>query len=101
MLYSHIFKYKYVMFIQSGLYIDFFLKKLSEVFLKNFMVLTPQFLGEKYLIEVLTKKIIEKFLFSLNKFIGFTSLSFFNFFFIFFIFLFNFISLINFIYIFI
>lgn len=88
------------MFVQSGLYLDFFIKKCGEVFLKNFMVLTPQFFGEKYFIEVLTKKIIESFLTNFNKLIGLTSLGFFNFMYIFFILLFNTISLLNLIFIF-
>ena len=101
MLYSNIFTYRYIMFIQSGLYVDFFIKKLGEVFLKNFMVLTPLFFGEKYLIEVLTKKIIENFVTKFNKFLGFSSLTFFNFFYIFFILLFSLITFFNFIYLFI
>ena len=101
MLYSYIFSYRYILFIQSGLYFDFFLKKIGEVFLKNVMVLTPQFFGEKYFIEVLTKKIIENFIFTSNKFIGLSSLSYFNFFFMFFILLFNLITLTNFIFLFI
>lgn len=80
MLYSHMFKPKYIMFLQSGLYFDFFIKKVGETFIKNFMVLTPLFFGEKYLIEVLTKKIVENFLIRFNKFVGLSSLSFFNFF---------------------
>jgi len=77
MLYSHMFKPKYIMFLQSGLYFDFFIKKVGETFIKNFMVLTPLFFGEKYLIEVLTKKIVENFLIRFNKFVGLSSLSFF------------------------
>jgi hypothetical protein len=88
-------------FIQSGLYLDFFIKKCGEVFLKNFMVLTPQFFGEKYFIEVLTRRTIERFLTNFNKLVGLTSLGFFNFFYIFFILLFNLISLFNLIFIFI
>lgn len=100
MLYSYILKYRYVMFVQSGLYVDFFIKKVGEVFIKNFMVLTPLFFGEKYLIEVLTKKIVENFLFRFNKFIGLSSLTFFNFFYIFLILVFNMVTFINFFYIF-
>ena len=100
MLYSYILSYRYVMFVQSGLYFDFFFKKLGEVFLKNVMVLTPQFFGEKYFIEVLTKKIIENTIFIFNKFVGFTTLSYFNFFFLFFVVLFNSISLLSFLFLF-
>lgn len=88
------------MFIQSGLYFDFLIKKIGEIFVKNFMVLTPLFFGEKYLIEVLTKKIIENFLTRFNKLVGLSSLTFFNFFYIFFVLLFNIITFTNFVYIF-
>lgn len=82
MLYSFIFKYDFVIFVQSGLYIDFFIKKLGEVFVRNFLVYTANYFGEKYFIEVLTKKIIDNFVFKHNKLLGFTTLQFSNFFYI-------------------
>ena len=70
------------MFLQSGLYIDFFIKKLGEVFVKNFLVYTSNYFGEKYFIEVLTKKLIDNLVFKKNKLFGWTNLHFFNFFYI-------------------
>ena len=70
MLYSYLFKYRFIIFIQSGLYIDFFIKKLGEVFVKNFLVYTSNYFGEKYFIEVLTRKIIDNFVFKKNKLFG-------------------------------
>lgn len=45
--------------IQSGFYLDFFLKKNLEVFIRNLLIYTAQFFGEKYIIEVLIKKPLE------------------------------------------
>ena len=55
------------MLIQSGFYLDFFLKKISEVFLKNVFIYSSLFFGEKYFIEVMTKKIIDNLIFLNNK----------------------------------
>ena len=82
MLYMYLFNYNFIIFIQSGLYLDFFLKKLGEVFVKNFLVYTANFFGEKYFIEVLTKKLIDNFIYKQNKLFGFTTLEFSNFFYI-------------------
>lgn len=99
MLYSYIFKYRFIIFIQSGLYFDFFIKKLGEVFIRNLMVYTPNYFGEKYFIEVLTKKIIDNFVFKKNKFFGWTSLGFFNFFYMIVILVLYVIILVNILYI--
>jgi hypothetical protein len=66
--------------VQSGFYLDFFFKKISEIFIRNVFVYSSLFFGEKYLIEVLTKKIFENFIFNTNKFISFKNLKL-NFFF--------------------
>ena len=70
MLYSYLFKYRFIIFIQSGLYMDFFIKKLGEVFVKNFLVYTSNYFGEKYFIEVLTRKLIDNLVFKQNKLFG-------------------------------
>ncbi len=67
MLKNNIFKFKFFRFIQSGLYIDFILKNFIEIFLKNFLVYSSIFFGEKFLIEFLTKKIIDNIIFNFNK----------------------------------
>ena len=82
MLYSFLFKYRFIIFIQSGLYIDFFIKKVGEVFIRNFLVYTSNYFGEKYFIEVLTRKLIDSFIFKQNKLFGWSSLQFFNFFYL-------------------
>ncbi len=68
MLKFKIVTFSFFRFIQSGLYLDFFLKKLVELFVKNFFIYAAQFLGEKYMIEVLTKKVIDSSIFNSNKF---------------------------------
>lgn len=68
MLNFFIFKFSYFRFIQNGLYVDYFLKKIIEIFIRNIFIYTMQFFAEKYIIEYFTKKIIDSYLFNLNKF---------------------------------
>lgn len=75
-------KFKWSGKAQSGFYVDFFIKKLSEVFIRNVFVYAALFFGEKYIIEQLTKKIIHNFIFNSNKILGWTSLNFMWFFYI-------------------
>ena len=62
MLRNFFFSYNFFRFCQSGCYLDFFLKKLSEVFVRNIFVYGAQFFGEKYMIEIITKKIFHNFI---------------------------------------
>jgi len=55
---------------QSGFYIDFALKKFAEIFIRNIFIFAALFFGEKYMIEHLTKKIVDNFIFNSNKFVG-------------------------------
>ena len=94
MLKFKIVEFNFFRFIQSGLYFDFFLKKIIEIFVKNVFIYSALFLGEKYMIEFLTKKIIDSGVFNLNKLINLSEL-FFSYYFIqllsiFFLFFFNF-----------
>lgn len=73
--------YNFHRFMQSGGYLDFFLKKVSEVFIKNVFIYLSQFFSEKYIIEYLTKKIIVNFLLIFNTYFNFYNLKYFNFFF--------------------
>lgn len=41
--------------IKSGLYIDFFLKKVAESLIRNVLISGAYVLGEKYIIEYVTK----------------------------------------------
>jgi len=55
---------------KSGFYFDFFLKKSLEVLIRNFLVYSSLFFGEKFLIEVLTKKILTRAINNSNKIVG-------------------------------
>lgn len=74
MLKFKIVEFNFFRFIQSGLYFDFFLKKLVEIFVKNVFVYSSHYLGEKYMIEFLTKKVIDSSIFNTNKLINFNDL---------------------------
>ena len=74
MLKFKIVTFNFFRFVQSGLYVDFFLKKIIEIFLRNTFIYAAQFLGEKYMIEFLTKKIIDSSIFNVNKVINLTDL---------------------------
>ncbi len=76
MLSFFFFTSRFLKFIQSGCYVDFFFKKIIESFVKNIFVYTSQFFGEKYFIEYLTKKIIDKVIFNNNSFFLFFELNF-------------------------
>lgn len=56
----------FYIFAQNGFYLDFIYKKLSEIFIRNFLIYSAQFFGEKYLIEFLTKSIFQNFFNKLN-----------------------------------
>ena len=75
MLKNNIFTFRFLKFIQSGLYLDFFLKKLIESYTKNLLIYSSQFFGEKYIIEYLTKKIIDSVVFNNNFLFSFLDLS--------------------------
>lgn len=81
MLYFKFLTFRFFRFSQNNFYIDFFLKKLIEIFVKNFFIFSAHYFGEKYIIEFLTKKIIDSYLFNINRFVGFFEL-FFSYFFI-------------------
>lgn len=96
-MYNFFITFKFHRFCQSGCYFDFFYKKFSEVFIRNVFVYASQFLGEKYMIEVLTKKIVDKGIFFVNRYIGWNNLKYFNFFFnllVIFFYFFSFISIV-------
>jgi hypothetical protein len=75
MLKSFLFTFKFHRFCQSGLYLDFFIKKLSEIFVRNVFIYGALFFGEKYMIELLTKKIFNIFVLTFNKKFSFFKLS--------------------------
>jgi hypothetical protein len=74
MLKTFLLTFKFHRFSQSGFYFDFFYKKFAEVFVRNVFVYTAQFLGEKYMIEVLTKKTFDSVIYNTNKILGWQTL---------------------------
>ena len=64
---------KYTGKIQSGFYLDYIFKKNAEVFLRNVFIYSALFFGEKYMIEQLTKKVIDSFIFNNNKYVGWST----------------------------
>lgn len=68
--------FKFFKFIQSGMYLDFIIKKFSERIIKNLLVYSAIFFGEKYIIEFLTKKIIELNIFNFNLFFSWKNYNF-------------------------
>ena len=67
MLHLYFLKFNFFRFSQAGFYVDFFFKKISEVFVRNIFLYTSQFFGEKYMIEVFTKKIVTQSIYYFNK----------------------------------
>ena len=59
---------------QSGFYVDYIYKNFAEIFIRNVFIYAALFFGEKYIIEVFTKKFIDSFIFTSNKYVGFTIL---------------------------
>jgi hypothetical protein len=68
MLYNFFITFKFQRFMQSGAYIDFFLKKNVEIFVRNIYIYLSQFFAEKYIIEFLTKKIFNCCFFFFNRY---------------------------------
>lgn len=68
MLKNRLILFKFFKFVQSGFYMDFIFKKLSEIFIRNVFIYSSVFFGEKFMIEYLTKKTIDSFIFNSNKF---------------------------------
>jgi len=60
---------------QSGFYVDFFFKKIAEVFIRNIFIYAALFFGEKYMVEQITKKTVDSFVFGSNRFFGWGFLS--------------------------
>jgi hypothetical protein len=66
-VYFYFLTYKFNVLIKNNLFVDFIIKKSIEIIVKNYLVLTPMFFGEKYMIEFFTKK-TTNFLFSTGSF---------------------------------
>ena len=46
--------------MQSGMYLDYIVKKLGEILVKNLLCSTSIFFGEKFIVEFLSKKTIDR-----------------------------------------
>ena len=89
------FKNSFFKAVQNNLFLDYLIKKISEILVKNLYIYTAIFFGEKYVIEHFTKKIIETYIFHFNQQTNFFTF-FYSYFFIFNIsMIFLIISLIN------
>ena len=73
-------QFNFFRFSQTGMFIDFIFKQILEYFLRNLLIYTALFFGEKYIIEYLTKKTIDSFVFNSNKLFSFSDFSFHDFF---------------------
>ena len=67
MLKNKLISFKFFRFVQTGFYFDFIFKKIIEIFMRNILIYSSIFFGEKYMIEFITKKTIDSFLFNSNK----------------------------------
>ena len=67
MLFNPFLNFKFLNFFKSGFYIDYFIKKCVEIFIKNILIFSSLFFGEKFFIEFLTKKTIDNLILNLNK----------------------------------
>ena len=63
-MHTYFFTENFLKCVKSNLYVDYFIKKITELFIKNYLVLTSMFFGEKYLIEFFTKKFTNTLLFN-------------------------------------
>lgn len=68
-------KNKWIGKAQSGFYFDFIFKVLCEIFVRNVFIYASLFFGEKYMIEYITKKTVDNFIFNSNKWVGWTTLN--------------------------
>lgn len=60
MLNNQVVSYRFKRALKCGFYLDFFYKKVCEVFIRNFLICGAQFFSEKYLVEFVTKVLIDR-----------------------------------------
>ena len=68
MLKNKLITFKFFKFILSCLFLVFILKNICEIFIRNVFIYSAIFFGEKYMIEYLTKKTIDSFIFNNNRY---------------------------------
>jgi hypothetical protein len=76
MLKNLLIKFSFLRFFQTGLYFDYIIKKIIESLIKNVFIYTSYFFGEKFMIEFLTKNIINYYVYYINSFLGISELNF-------------------------
>jgi hypothetical protein len=52
--------------MQSGMYFDYVIKKIAEIFVRNVFIYSATFFGEKFVIEFISKKTIDNLTFFFN-----------------------------------
>lgn len=67
MLKWNLITFNFLRFSQSGMFIDFIVKQFTEYLVRNWLIYTALFFGEKYVIEYLTKKTIDSYVFNSNR----------------------------------
>lgn len=66
MLNSYILRDNFIRAVKCGFYLDFFLKKICEVFVRNVFICASYLFGEKYMIEYFTKIPFDNVITNLN-----------------------------------
>lgn len=66
MLGSFLYTKRFVNFIQSGMYLDYIIKKIAEIFIRNIFIYSSIFFGEKFIIEFVSKKTLDNLTFFFN-----------------------------------
>lgn len=51
MMFNFLCTFNFHRFFQSGMYFDYFYKKIAEIFVRNVFIYSAQFFGEKFMIE--------------------------------------------------
>lgn len=52
--------------MQSGMYFDYVIKKIAEIFVRNVLIYSATFFGEKFVIEFISKKTVDNLTFFFN-----------------------------------
>jgi hypothetical protein len=59
MLYLFTLSRRFINFMQSGCYVDYIIKKITETLVKNVFIYAALFFGEKFVIEFISKKSVD------------------------------------------
>ena len=75
MLHLYLLKWDLIKFIQLGYNIDYIVKNSAIRLVSRVLIFMGFIFGEKYIVEYITKKSIDGFIFNNNRFIGLNSLA--------------------------